>query len=76
MSPLDSDLEGVNKLSQYFPRADKIYCPPLDVCDKRDVQRSGKLARACEMKKHDGILLLCEDPHHPALVVDTSVVFL
>jgi adenylylsulfate kinase len=55
----------------------EIYCQcPLSVCEDRDVKGLYKRARSGEIKAFTGISSPYEEPQHPELVIDTSLLSL
>jgi len=72
ISPYRADRERVRKL---IGEADfiEIYCYcPLDVCEQRDPKGIYRRARAGAIRDFTGISAPYEEPHAPALRLDTS----
>ncbi len=60
-------LIGVNRFVEIFVKA------PLDVCEERDPKGLYKKARAGELLNFTGISAPYEEPHAPALILDTAM---
>ncbi|MGE4440336.1 MAG: adenylyl-sulfate kinase [Desulfomicrobium sp.] len=76
ISPIRADREKVRTMincGRFF----EVYVKcPLKVCEQRDVKGLYRLARSGKIKNYTGISSPYEEPSHPDLILDTSVLSL